>query len=234
MSLKSLRADFRQLGNPDDVPNLQRFFKTAPGEYGEGDRFLGIRVPETRKAVKRFRAESLRSVTALLGSPYHEERLLAALLLVDKYERGDEEMQKRVYEIYMGNRAGLNNWDIIDSSAHKIVGPWLDSRSRTPMYELVDSDSLWDRRIAIIATYYFIRKSEFADTLRIAASLRDDSEDLIHKAVGWMLREVGNRDRKVEETFLAKHYKKMPRTMLRYAIEKFPERRRKAYLNGNV
>lgn len=234
MSLKSLRTDYRKLANPDDVPNLNRFFKTGAGEYGEGDKFLGIRVPETRKAVKRFRDESLRTVTSLLASPYHEERLLAALMLVDRYERGDDETRGQVYELYMGHRDGLNNWDIIDSSAHKIVGPWLQDRDRKPMYELVESNSLWDRRIAIIATYHYIRTSDFTDTMKIAAQLRDDNEDLIHKAVGWMLREVGNRDREVEEKFLAKHYRKMPRTMLRYAIEKFPERRRKAYLNGTA
>jgi len=234
MSLKSLRAEFRKLAQPGDVPNLNRFFKTGAGEYGEGDKFLGIRVPETRKAVKKFRDESLRTATSLLTSPYHEERLLAALMLVDRYERGDDEMRARVYDTYMSHRAGLNNWDIIDSSAHKIVGPWLQDRDRKPIYDLAKSRSLWDRRIAIISTYYYIRQADFSDTLKLAAQLHDDTEDLIHKAVGWMLREVGNRDRKVEERFLATHYKKMPRTMLRYAIEKFPERQRKAYLNGTA
>lgn len=229
-----MRAALRALGNKDIAAHSARFFKTGKGEYGEGDRFLGIRIPIIRKHVRKFRDAPERAVLAMLRSSYHEERLFAALLLVDQFERGDDDDKARIYALYMRNRDYVNNWDIVDSSAHKIAGPWLQDRDRGVLYELVDSESVWDRRIAIIATFHFIRECDFADALKIAARLRDDEHDLIHKAVGWMLREVGNRDRDVEERFLKKHYPKMPRTMLRYAIEKFPEPRRKAYLNGTV
>ena len=234
LTVRDLRADFRALGDETDIENLARFFKTREGEYGAGDRFLGIRVPAIRKAVRRYRAASERTTISLLKSVFHEERLLAALMLVDRFERGDVEMRGRIYTAYMSNRAGLNNWDIIDSSAHKIVGPWLADKNRDPLYELAVSSSLWDRRIAMIATYHYIRENEFTDALKIAAILRDDDEDLIQKAAGWMLREVGNRNLRAEERFLEKYYSDMPRTMLRYAIEKFPQCRRRAYLNGDV
>jgi 3-methyladenine DNA glycosylase AlkD len=234
MTLTELRADFRGLGNPDDVENLSRFFKCGTGEYGEGDRFLGIRVPVTRKAVKRYRGVAQKTILSLLRSPYHEERLLAVLLLVDNYERGDAAIRQAIFETYLANREGLNNWDIIDSSAYKIVGPWLADKPRDVLYELAAAKSLWDRRIAMLSCYHFIKHKDFEDALRIAALLRDDSEDLIHKAVGWMLREIGNRDRSREEQFLKKYYAKMPRTMLRYAIEKFSKDERRAYLDGRI
>ena len=233
-SAKQLQEAFRALGNPGIAAHSARFFKTGEGEYGAGDRFLGIRVPETRRFARRHRALSPRAVGALLKSKYHEERLLAVLILVAQYERGDEAERTRVFDQYVSMRRFVNNWDLVDSSAHKIVGPQLMGRDRSLLHELAASDVLWDRRIAIMSTYHFIREGDFTDTLRIAERLRDDEEDLIHKAVGWMLREVGNRDRNAEEAFLRKHYRAMPRTMLRYAIEKFPERRRKAYLNGAV
>jgi 3-methyladenine DNA glycosylase AlkD len=234
VTAQAMREALRALGNKDIAAHSAGFFKTGKGEYGEGDRFLGIRIPVIRKHVRRFRAAPERAVLAMLRSQYHEERLFAALILVDQFERGSEQDKARIYELYMQHREYVNNWDIVDSSAHKIVGPWLQDRDREILYELVDSESVWDRRIAIIATFHFIRDRDFADALEIAARLRDDEHDLVRKAVGWMLREVGNRDRKVEERFLKKHYSKMPRTMLRYAIEKFPEPRRKAYLNGTV
>lgn len=234
VTAQAMREALRALGNKDIAAHSAGFFKTGKGEYGEGDRFLGIRIPVIRKHVRKFRDAPERAVLAMLRSQYHEERLFAALILVDQFERGSEPDKARIYELYLQNREYVNNWDIVDSSAHKIVGPWLQDRDRGMLYELVDSESVWDRRIAIIATFHFIRDRDFADALEIAARLRDDEHDLIHKAVGWMLREVGNRDREVEERFLKKHYSKMPRTMLRYAIEKLPEPRRKAYLNGTV
>ena len=234
LSARRLQSEFRRLGNKEIAAHSARFFKTGKGEYGAGDRFLGIRVPVTRQFARKYRQMSLRSVSALLKSKYHEERLLAVLILVEQYGRGDERERAGVYRTYVDQRQFVNNWDIVDSSAHKIVGRHLEKRDRQLLYELAESTVLWDRRIAIMATLYFIRHDDFSDTFRLARRLIDDDEDLIHKATGWMLREVGNRDRDAEESFLRKHYRRMPRTMLRYAIEKFPERRRKAYLDGKV
>jgi 3-methyladenine DNA glycosylase AlkD len=234
LSAAEIRRQFRLLGDSEVAAHSARFFKTGNGEYGESDRFLGIRVPVTRQHARRFRNAPLRTVVALLKSAYHEERLLALLILVEQYQRGDPAYKQRVFDAYLANRRFVNNWDLVDSSAYKIVGPQLESGSRALLDQLAESDNLWDRRIAIISTYHFIRRGDFADVLRIAGKLRDDEHDLIHKAVGWMLRETGNRDRATEERFLRQHYRKMPRTMLRYAIEKFPEDSRKAWLNGEV
>ncbi len=234
MKAANIQKEFRELGDPSVAAHSARFFKTAKGEYGEGDRFLGIRVPVIRKAVRRYRDANLRTTLSLLKSRYHEERLLASLMLVDQFSRGDQATRKSVYEAYLAHTPWLNNWDIIDCSAHKIVGPWLEDRSRRVLYKLLKSKSLWERRIAMMTTYHFIRLHDFDDALAIAEALIDDDHDLIHKASGWMLREVGNRDLAAEEKFLERHYKTMPRTMLRYAIEKFPEKRRKAYLNGDI
>jgi len=230
----SIRAVLRPLGNEEIAEHAARFFKSGKGGYGEGDRFLGIRVPVLREHVKRFRDAPERAVIAMLKSPYHEERLFAVLLFVDSYRRGDKRRKARIFDLYLEYRRYVNNWDIVDSSAHQIVGAQLENSSRAVLYELARSDSLWDRRIAMIATAHFIRDNDFDDALGIARILRDDQHDLIHKAVGWMLREIGNRDRQAEERFLKSHYKKMPRTMLRYAIEKFPPTLRKSYLNGSV
>lgn len=210
------------------------FFKSGPGEYGEGDQFLGIRVPVLRSMAKKHRSESLPSVLALLKSKWHEERLLAALLLVQHYQRGSDQQKDAVFNAYWSHRSFINNWDIVDSSAHLIVGPHLDSASRKPLFQLAKSRSLWDRRIAMMSTYHFIRQQDFEDALRIADVLLHDEHDLIHKVVGWMLREIGNRDRATEVAFLKDRYQAMPRTMLRYAIEKFSPACRKAYLHGKV
>ena len=224
----------RDLGDPAIAEHSAGFFRSGKGQYGEGDRFLGVRVPVIRKQVRLFRDAPIRSVIALLRSQYHEERLLAVLLLVEHYRRGDAAMKKRVFDLYLEHRSQVNNWDLVDSSAHLIVGPQLENNDRGLLYQLAASENLWDRRIAMMATFHFIRNEDFADALQIAELLRDDVHDLIHKAVGWMLREIGKRDRAVEERFLKRHHRKMPRTMLRYAIEKFPEERRKAYLHGKV
>ena len=229
-----MRAAIRGLANPDIAEHSARFFKSGKGEYGEGDKFHGVRVPVLRDLVKNFRDAPLRSVLSMLRSRWHEERLFAVLLLAEQYKRGDAETRQAVFDAYVREREYVNNWDIVDSSAHKIIGPHLQDEPRDLLYDLAESASLWDRRIAMMTTYHYIKQRDFDDALKLAAILRDDEEDLIHKVVGWMLREIGNLHRATEEAFLKKHYKKMPRTMLRYAIEKFPERRRKAYLNGTV
>ena len=229
-----IRKAMRALGDAAIAEHSQRFFKTGKGEYGEGDRFLGIRVPVVRQQVRKFRDASVTVLVQLLKSPWHEERLFAVLSLADRYKRGGEAEQRRIFETYLENIDRVNNWDLVDGSAHLIVGPWLEDRSRKRLYRMAKSRHLWTRRVAIMSTYHFIRNGDFDETLAIAEILLDDREDLIHKATGWMLREVGNRDRAAEEAFLKRHYKKMPRTMLRYSIEKFPEKQRKAYLDGRV
>jgi len=223
----------RELGDSDIASHSQRFFKTGPGQYGEGDKFLGIRVPVIRKCVREYRAISLEDTVELLKSPFHEARLLALLILVAKYSAANKNAeQEAIYRSYLKHTHFINNWDLVDSSAEHIVGAHLFDKDRKLIYRLVRSKDLWERRIGVMATFHFVKKEDFADTLAIAESLLGDREDLIHKAVGWMLREVGNRNRKVEEKFLRSHYKQMPRTMLRYAIEKLPEPDRQAYLRG--
>ncbi len=233
-NVTEIRREFRALGNAAIAEHSQRFFKTGKGEYGEGDKFLGIRVPVVRKAVKNHRDPNEKIVLAFLRSRYHEERLFAILLLVDQFKRGTGPAKTRIYKVYLDSTAYINNWDIVDGSAHLIVGQYLEHRDRRPLYDLSKSSDLWERRIAIMSTYHYIKQRDFKDTLAIAKILKNDPEDLIHKAVGWMLREVGNRDLKTEETFLRRHYRDLPRTMLRYAIEKFPEKKRQAYLHGHI
>jgi 3-methyladenine DNA glycosylase AlkD len=230
-----IRTRLRALGDSDLAAFSQRFFKTGPGEYGERDRFLGIRVPVLRRIAREFRTAPFEAASALLRSPMHEERLVALFLLVHRFARGSEAERERIYREYLKRiRTCVNNWDLVDSSARDIVGARLEDRDRSVLNKLARSPNIWERRVAIIATHRFIRRRDFGDTLAIAKTLLSDREDLIHKATGWMLREVGNRDRAVEERFLRAHYREMPRTMLRYAIEKLPERRRRAYLEGRV
>ncbi len=232
MTLALLRKELRAAANPDQARVAQSFFKTGPGQYGEGDRFLGIRVPVLRTFVRKYQALSLDDIEKLLQSRWHEERLVALLLLVRRYERGDEAERDAVYALYFRRLAFINNWDFVDSSAPHIVGAHLSERDRAPLYTLAQSPSLWERRIAMLATQHYIRHGDFRDALAIAELLLDDTHDLIHKATGWMLREIGNRDRAVEEKFLRKHAARMPRTMLRYAIEKFPEELRRKYMTS--
>ena len=231
---KKILDRLRQLGDPVRAGHLQRFFKTGKGEYAEGDKFLGLCVPAVRKLVREYGETSLDETLELLKNPIHEARLLALFLLVAKYSKGGPDERSAVYLAYLAHTAFVNNWDLVDCSAERIVGAHLWERDRGELSRLARSRSLWERRIAIIATSHFIRQLDFGDTLRIAALLLQDREDLIHKAVGWMLREVGKRDMAVEEAFLQKHYRVMPRTMLRYAIERFPESRRLAYLRGKM
>ena len=234
LNAKQIQVEFRKLADQGDAEILAGFFKTGPGEYGEGDRFLGIRVPTIRSVARRHADLPLPGIRALLKSVYHEERLLALLIMVLQFQRGDEAKRRALYELYLSSTDRINNWDLVDLSAQQIVGAWLFDRSRRPLRGLARSASLWERRIAIVATYHYIKQGDVSDTLSIAEILLHDTHDLIHKAAGWMLREVGKRDRAEEERFLRRHYRAMPRTMLRYAIERFPEPLRRAYLAGTV
>lgn len=230
----TLRKALLEYSNPEYAAHSQRFFKTGKGEYGENDIFLGIRAPVLREQAKRFKLEPLTSVLESLKSPYHEERLCALFILTLQFTKGSNTEKSAIYQAYLNHTDYINNWDLVDSSCHKIMGPYLFEKDRQILYTLAESDSLWERRIAMMTTYYFIKRDQYQDTLKLAEILRDDKEDLIHKVVGWMLREVGKRDVTVEKTFLKQHYQHMPRTMLRYAIEKFPTEERKQYLAGLV
>jgi 3-methyladenine DNA glycosylase AlkD len=231
MTVDALRSELLRNADPDRARNLQWFFKTGPGEYGEGDVFLGVRVPEIRRIARSFVRLPLEDIIELLRSSVHEERLLSLFLLVGRYTKGDDRLRRRIFALYVREIRHVNNWDLVDSSAPHIVGAHLERRSRRLLYRMAVSRSLWKRRIAILATFFFICRNDFADALAIADILLHDPEDLIQKAVGWMLREVGNRALAVEEEFLRPRHTHMPRTMLRYAIEKFPEGKRRAYLS---
>jgi len=245
-SASAVRRRLRAHAVPGNAAILQRFFKTGPGEYGEGDRFIGVKVPGIRVVCRECRGVADAVVLELLQSKVHEERLLALLILVDRFQHGaspeangdrarrQEQARRRIYLTYLANTASINNWDLVDASAAQIVGGWLRTRSRAPLDRLARSASLWERRIAIVSTFAFIREHEFADTFRIADLLLEDEHDLIHKAVGWMLREVGKRDGRALRRYLASRHRRLPRTSLRYAIERFPETERKKYLAGQV
>lgn len=232
MKAGTVSRALRKLGDAGIAAHSQRFFKTASGEYGEGDRFLGIRVPLLRQHVRQYRELAPEEVLKLLASKYHEERLFALLLLVEQFRRGNENQRSWIYRHYMASTQYINNWDLVDSSADKIVGVYLEQRSRRPLYRLSKSESMWQRRIAIMASFHFIRLHDFADSLALCGLLIGDEQDLVHKACGWMLREIGKRDIEAEKAFLDRYYMRMPRTMLRYAIERFPEAEGLAYLQG--
>lgn len=223
-SAKSAKQRLAEIACPDHVAVLARFFKTGPGEYGEGDVFIGIRVPAIRKVAKDFKTLPLADIESLLHSKIHEERLLALMIMSLQFEKSDAAARKRIFDLYLANTRWINNWDLVDLSSPRIVGGFLADRSRRPLHRLAKSSNLWERRISIVATHWFIRQGDFQDTLTIADVLLRDEHDLIHKAVGWMLREVGKRDETVLEEYLLDRYRAMPRTMLRYAIERFPEK----------
>ncbi len=231
MKTGEIVEELQKMKNPAKARLLGRFFKCGPGEYGAGDKFLGITVPEQRKIVKKYYQDiALRELEKLLESEFHEARLTALLMLVEKFEKADEKTKNQIYKIYLKNTKYINNWDLVDLSAPRIVGGYLLDKNRKILYRLAKSKNLWERRIAVLATFMFIRERQFADSLKISEILLKDKHDLIHKAVGWMLREIGKRNLETEEKFLKKYSQKMPRTMLRYAIEKFPEGKRKKYL----
>lgn len=234
MTAKEMSKLLRKLADPVRAEHSARYFKTGSGEYGAGDKFLGIRVPDIRAQVKKCEAVSLEEIQVLLSSAFHEERLLALLLLVRQFAKADKEEKAAIFDLYLNNTHRINNWDLVDSSASQIVGCYLEARDKKILYKLAKSSSLWERRIAVISTFHFIDNDQFEDALKLAVQLMHDQEDLIHKAVGWMLREIGNRNAAAEKSFLYLHYKKMPRTMLRYAIEKFPEKERRKYLSGEA
>ena len=230
LTVAEIRRKLSARAEPSRVPGVSRFFKTGVGEYGEGDVFIGVRVPALREVCRECRDAGLPEIRTLLRSPVHEERALALLLLVDRFHRQDDSGRRLLYELYLSQTVFINNWDLVDCSAAAIVGGWLQERDRAPLDKLARSPSVWERRIAIVATFHFIRRGEFRDALRIADILLEDSHDLIHKAVGWMLREIGKRDGAAERRFLKTRARRMPRTMLRYAIEKFPLAERQTYL----
>ncbi len=234
MTASEVIARLQAMGDPERARISQSFFKTGPGEYGAGDVFVGITVPALRKLALEVQDLPLPEVLRLLRSPLHEARLLALLLLVRSYAKGDDALRERLYRLYLENTRHINNWDLVDVSAEHIVGAHLWTRDRSTLDALAASPLLWERRIAVLATFLFIKRGAFGDTLRIAGMLVNDPHDLMHKAVGWMLREVGKRDLPALEAFLQAHCRSMPRTMLRYAIEKFPEAERRRYLRGEL
>jgi 3-methyladenine DNA glycosylase AlkD len=227
---RDIERTLRQLGNAKRAALVRRYFKCGPGQYGEGDRFLGVSLPQLRRFAKDARDLPLPEIEALLTSPWHEVRLLAVIVLADRYAKADGPMQRQIFRLYLDRTDRINNWDLVDVSAGAIVGAHLLARSRAPLYRLARSRSLWERRIAIVATQHLIARGHFEDTLRIAVLLFGDREDLIHKAVGWMLREVGKRDEAVLLAFLDRHAGAMPRTTLRYALERLSAARRKRYM----
>lgn len=226
--------DLKDLADKTRAKHSQRFFKTGPGEYGEGDVFLGVKVPLQRNIAKKYRSLPAVEIEKLLQHKIHEVRLTALMLMVYKVEKGGPNELEAMSELYLNNLHSLNNWDLVDSSSHHILGRFLTNKNRDILYKLAHSEDLWEKRIAMITCLYFIKQKDFKDALTIAEILLNDEHDLIHKAVGWMLREIGNRDLATEESFLKTHYKTMPRTMLRYAIEKFEEPLRLKYLHGKI
>ncbi|MGV8163045.1 MAG: DNA alkylation repair protein [Candidatus Nanoarchaeia archaeon] len=239
MTLKQLLTEFEEKKNPSKAKILSGFFKTGKGEYGDGDVFLGLSVPEQRELAKKYKHLDLESVQKLLSNKIHEHRLTSLIILTYKYEdiqreKTDsitkENKKKEIFTFYLKNTANINNWDLVDLSCHRIVGEYLLNKDRNLLYKLARSKDLWEKRISIVSTYTFIRKKEFSDTLKIAEILLNDKHDLIHKATGWMLREVGKKDEKTLKMFLEKHHKIMPRTALRYSIERLSVSDKKKYM----
>ncbi len=228
--LKKLQQEFGLLADPYQAAVLQRFFKTGQGQYGEGDIFLGIKVPEQRKAIKNYLDLPSTDLHELLSSKIHEYRLSALFILVAQFKTANQQTRNKIFKFYLNHTANINNWDLVDLSAPNIVGCYLLNRSRDILFKLMESKNIWERRIAVLATFAFIREGQFDDTLALAERLLGDKHDLMHKAVGWMLREIGKRSEPVLENFLQKHYRAMPRTMLRYAIEKLGKSKKKFYL----
>ena len=227
---EKIKTELMQLSDPSHAKKLQGFFKTGKGEYGEGDIFIGVRVPDQRRTAKKYWNIPLTDVLVLLKSGIHEHRLTALFILTQQFNKGDEDLRKQIVDIYLSNTAYVNNWDLVDSSAHKILGAWLVDKDRDVLYGLAESENLWDRRISIISTFAFVNYGDMVDAVALAGLLVNDGHDLIHKASGWVLREVGKKDQSLLEEFLLEHYETMPRTMLRYAIERLPEKRRKFYM----
>ncbi len=228
--LTQLKKDLAKLADKEKAKFFPRFFKTGKGEYGEGDKFIGVTVPNIRLVVKKYKDLDLKELQQLINSPIHEHRLTALIILVNQFKKADESRKEKIADFYLKNTIHINNWDLVDLSACYILGGYFLNKDRAVIYKLVKSKNLWERRISVLTTFWFIKNREFKDSLKIADILLHDKHDLIHKAVGWMLREIGKKDVKVLEAFLDKYAKVMPRTMLRYATEKFSEEKRKSYL----
>lgn len=228
--LSQLKKDLQKLANPAQAKNLARFFKTGPGQYGAGDVFLGLTVPQQRAVAKKYTNLELNGLQQLLSSKIHEHRLVSLLILVQKYQKSTPANQKKIFNFYLKNSKHINNWDLVDLSAPNIVGSYLLDKNKKILYTLAKSNNLWPKRISIIATLSFIKNNQLDHTLKISKLLLSDTHDLIHKAVGWMLRELGKKDQPMLEKFLTQHIRRLPRTTLRYAIERFPEAKRKSYL----
>ncbi len=229
------REEIRALANKEIAQHSLRFFKTDKGEYGHGDLFLGVRAPQIRLIAKKHIDISIADMKTLIQSKYHEERFLGLIIIVNKYAKTkDKKNRNQLYKIYVSSFKYINNWNLVDVTCPHVTGKHLIDKDRTILYKWAKSEDLWTKRIAMVSTFSFIRKNDLEDTFKIAEILLQDKHDLIHKAVGWMLREAGKRDIKKEEAFLKKHYKTMPRTMLRYSIEKFPETKRQKYLKGTI
>jgi len=237
--IRELEIELKKYANPEKAKILQRFFKTGEGEYGKGDVFLGIIVPQQRHIAKNFKDLCFDKLQILLNSEIHEKRLIALLILIEQFKKadkdGDEKIKKQIVNFYLDNakRNNINNWDLVDLSAHQIIGSYLldkNKEEKNTLYKLAKSDNLWEKRISIVSCFAFIRNNDFMDCLKISEILLNDSHDLIHKAVGWMLREVGKRNEQVLEDFLKENYGKLSRKTLRYAIERFEEGKRKRYL----
>ncbi len=232
--LQELDKELKEHSNPEKAKILQKFFKTGPGEYGEGDIFLGLTSAENKEIAKKFKKLETEEIQELLNSEIHEKRVIALRILVEQYKKAKPEGKQKIFEFYLKNAKQINNWDLVDLSAPNIIGTHLLKQDRKILYQLANSENLWEKRIAIISTFTFIRNNEFQDTIKVSEVLLNDKHDLIHKAVGWMLREIGKRNEPTLTNFLNKHYKNMPRTMLRYSIEKFSEEKRQAYLKGEI
>ncbi len=228
--LKQLQKQLKQLGNLTQAETLQRFFKTAPNQYGAGDIFLGITVPQQRIIAQQYIQLNLIDIKKLLYNKIHEYRFTALLILISQYQQGNKDTKKKIYNFYLKHSYQINNWDLVDLSAPKIIGDYLLNKNKSILFHLARSKNLWQKRIAIIATFEFIKHQKFNTTIKIAKLLLNDQHDLIHKAIGWMLREIGKRNQQLLEKFLNKNIHQLPRTTLRYAIEKFPNKKRLNYL----
>ena len=231
--LAQIRKKLRDLASPARRRILTSFFKCGPGEYGEGDEFLGITVPQVRQLIPLGCSLSLYDLRQMLSSRFHEERMLALLIVIENFQMENDAGKKKYFDFYLQNRSAANNWDLVDLTAYKVVGVYLEKRPKALLFKLAKSKNLWDRRIAIVSTLQFIRNENLKPTFALVDILINDSEDLMHKACGWMLREAGKKDQKALEKFLKIYAHKMPRTMLRYAIEKFPESKRQFYLKNS-
>lgn len=235
MTAQYIVESLQALGKPEKAQHLSRFFRTGKGQYGEGDLFLGVTVPEQRLIAKKYTDTDFPVLQELIVSPWHEVRLTTLLILLRQFEKNkDEVFRKKCIDFYLSHTAYINNWDLVDLSCYKLLGVWLENKDRQVLYQLVASDSLWEQRIAIVTCMHFVRKKDFKDCLSLSDHLLNHQHDLIHKAVGWLLREVGKKDREVLTGYLKPRYRQMPRTMLRYAIEHYPDEERKKYLSNQI